>query len=88
MGLLCEFDLIADFGFTSETEEFGIVPDYSEGNQVFCDTFLEVSQRLVPVDTGYLKSTLEVFDDDTTVTAQTICEYAQYPEYGTWCQTA
>lgn len=88
MGLLVEFDLINDFGFLDETEEYGIVPDYSEGCEVFVKTFLEIANDLVPVDTGYLKHTLEAEYDDTYCVAETDCEYAQYPEFGTWCQAA
>ena len=88
MGLLVEFDVVDDFGFISETPEFGIVPDYSAGCAIFADTFLQVSQQLVPIDTGYLSSTLEAEGDDTYCRAETDCEYAQYPEYGTWCQAA
>ena len=88
MGLLCEFDVINDFGYMESTEEYNIYPDYSEGCQVFVDTFLSVSRQLVPVDTGYLRSTLDASCDDTSCRAETDCEYAQYPEYGTWCQAA
>ena len=88
MGLLCEFDVINDFGYMESTEEYNIHPDYSEGCQVFVETFLSVSRQLVPVDTGYLRSTLEADCDDTSCRAETDCEYAQYPEYGTWCQAA
>ena len=88
MGLLVEFDVINDFGFLDETEEYGIIPDYSEGCEVFVEVFLEIARKLVPVDTGYLKHTLEAECDDTSCRAETDCEYAQYPEFGTWCQSA
>lgn len=88
MGLLCEFDVCGDFGFLEQTDEFGIVPDYSEGCQVFCETFLQVSRKLVPVDTGYLRSTLDAGGGDTYCYAETDCEYAEYVEYGTWKQSA
>ena len=86
MGLFVEFDVIDDFGYLDMTEEYAIVPDYSEGCQVFAITFLEVARQLVPVDTGYLRSTLKAGCDDTYCYAETDCEYAQYPEFGTWCQ--
>lgn len=76
MGLLAEFDVINDFGYLDETEEYGIVPDYSEGCKVFVETFLETARKLVPVDTGYLKYTLEADCDDTSCRAKTDCEYA------------
>ena len=84
MGLYCEFDVVEDFGFIRATEMFNIYPDYSEGCQVFVETFNKVSTSLVPVDTGYLQSTLRAdTDGDTTCYAETDCEYAQYVEYGT-----
>lgn len=86
MGLFVEFDVIDDFGYLDMTEEYAIVPDYSEGCQVFATTFLQVARQLVPVDTGYLRSTLKAEGYDTYCCAETDCEYAQYPEFGTWCQ--
>ena len=88
MGLFVEFDVVDDFHYLDETERFGIVPDYSEGCQIFADIFLAIAEELVPVDTGYLSSTIEADGDDTSCWAETDCEYAQYPEFGTWCQAA
>ena len=86
MGLFVEFDVIDDFGYIDMTEEYAIIPDYSEGCAVFAETFLKVALQLVPVDTGYLRSTLTAEGSDTYCCAETDCEYAQYPEFGTWCQ--
>ena len=86
MGLFVGFDVIDDLGYLDMTEEYAIVPDYSEGCQVFATTFLKVARQLVPVDTGYLRSTLKAEGYDTYCYAATDCEYAQYPEFGTWCQ--
>lgn len=83
MGLLCEFDVVADFGFLDATEEYGIMPDYSEGCKIFAEAFLKHSHQLVPVDTGYLRSTLKAGGDDTSCYAETNCDYAEYVEYGT-----
>ena len=83
MGLFVEFDVIEDFGFLDQTEEYGIVPDYSEGCEVFAEAFLKYSHQLVPVDTGYLRSTLNAGGGDTSCYAETDCDYAQYVEYGT-----
>lgn len=89
MGLYSEFDLINDFGFTEATEEYHIVPNYSEGCHEFVATFLRVATDLVPVDTGYLKSTLKAKSDGHSFCwVETICEYAQYVEYGTYKQRA
>ena len=89
MGLYEKFDVIDDFHYTSETPFFKIKPDYSEGCKVFVETFLRVSQSLVPVDTGYLYSTLTASQlNETSCEAMADCEYAQYVEYGTWKQKA
>lgn len=88
MGLYCGFDIVDDFGYTEATKEYHIVPDYREGCEVFVETFLEVSRELVPVDTGYLKSTLSAKFRHTFCECYTHCEYAQYQEYGTWCMPA
>lgn len=83
MGLYVEFDVIDDFGFLDRTEEYGIIPDYSEGCAAFVDAFLQYSTSLVPVRTGYLQSTLEADCTETSCYAETDCDYAQYVEYGT-----
>ena len=82
------FDIVDEFGYTDATDEFHIVPDYREGCEVFVETFLEVSRKLVPVDTGYLQSTLSAKFRNTFCECYTNCEYAQYQEYGTWCMPA
>lgn len=88
MGLFAEFDVVANFGYPEATAVFGIRPNYEYGNQVFIETFMSVSRSLVPIDTGYLESTLTADSSATYCYAETKCEYAQYPEYGTWCQSA
>ena len=88
MGLYASFDVCADMGFMAQTPEYGIIPDYSEGCEIFCQTFEEVSKSLCPVDTGYLQSTLSASYNDTFCECETNCEYAQYQEYGTWCMPA
>ena len=88
MGLFVEFDVVDNFHYMRETEKYHIVPDYSEGNQLFVEVFLGIVDSLVPVDTGYLSSTLTADCDETSCWAETECEYAQYPEFGTWCQAA
>lgn len=89
MGLLCSFTP-EDVGFPREVVEYAsdgtIVSqeiDYSGACKAFVDTFLSISRSEVPVDTGYLKSTLKSTTDGWNVEAITICEYAQYVEYGT-----
>ena len=65
-----------------------VVYDYSEGCDIFVDTFLAIATDLVPVDTGNLMSSLDASTDGTEVTAETDCEYAEYGEYGTWKMAA
>ena len=84
MGLYASFDVIDDFGFIEETEDWGIIPDYSKGCEVFVDTFISVATTLVPVDTGYLQSTITADTDGTFCECEAYAEYAQYVEYGTW----
>lgn len=85
MGLYCEFDVINDFGYLDETEEYSIMPDYSDGNEIFISVFLRTARELVPVDTGYLRSTIQADSDgDSFCYCKTDCEYAQYVEYGTY----
>lgn len=65
-----------------------VVYDYSEGCDIFVDTFLAIATDLVPVDTGNLMNSLDASTDGTEVTAETDCEYAEYVEYGTWKMAA
>lgn len=91
MGLYCSFTP-EDLGYpeTVQTsfmgEEIIVEVDYSQALEVFCDTFLEIATDLVPVDTGFLQSTIDSGSDGYGAWAEASAEYAQYPEYGTWCQ--
>lgn len=88
MGLRCEID-VEDWGFLTETPMLGYPVDYSEGLQIFCDTFMDEATAYCPVDTGYLRSTLTAENDGFTwAECYTDCEYAEYQEYGTWCMRA
>ena len=82
MGLLAEFTM-DDLGYAESTDELGIFIDYSEGCEIFAETFLKVAQDLVPVDTGYLMGSLNASATSDGCTCITKCEYAQYVEYGT-----
>lgn len=88
MGLYASFDVIGDFGFLEETEEWGIRPDYGPGCEVFVETFIGVATSLVPVDTGYLQSSINASGGDTFCECEATAEYAQYVEYGTWKMAA
>ena len=89
MGLYCSFTP-EDLGYPEnlETEVLGVhleVPvDYSAALEGFVDTFLSVSTSLVPVDTGFLQSTLDAGSTESDAYAEASAEYAQYVEYGTW----
>lgn len=58
--------------------------DYEEACEAFCETFIEVATDLVPVDTGYLQSTIDAWTDGFECEAEASAEYAQYVEFGTW----
>ena len=88
MGLYASFDVVGDFGFIEETEDWGIIPDYGPGCDAFVETFIEVATNLVPVDTGYLQSTIDADTDGTFCECFADAEYAQYVEYGTWKMAA
>lgn len=91
MGLYAEFSP-EDFGFPSDfsssTEDGDVYVevDYSGALDAAVDVFMEIATSLVPVDTGYLQSTISASSDGYTVCFSADAEYAQYPEYGTWCQ--
>lgn len=83
MGLRARFSVIDDLGYPAQTPELGLPVDYSEGCDVFAEAWLDAATDLVPVDTGYLQSTLDAEADDEGCTCETLCDYAQYVEYGT-----
>ena len=85
MGLYCKINLESDWGLPNRTPELGLPIDYTEAINVFSDTFMRLSQEMVPVDTGFLKSSLKSFGDGMTIEAEATADYAQYVEYGTWC---
>ena len=82
MGLRAHFT-VTELGFPEATPELGIPIDYSEGCEIFAEIWEEVATDLVPVDTGYLQSTLEAFPEEDGCTCETLCDYAEYVEYGT-----
>lgn len=87
MGLRAHFTM-DDLGYAECTEEMGVFIDYSEGCDIFVEVFLSVATDLVPVDTGYLRSTLRAHSYGDECICETLCEYAQYVEYGTVYQHA
>lgn len=90
MGLYVSFSITADWGYPEEVEGgdenigYESVPvDYSEACEAFVSTFLDTALSLVPVDTGYLRSTIDANADGDTCEAEATADYAQYVEYGT-----
>ena len=96
MGLYAEVDFITDWGFPEQLTggdetigEASVPVNYSGACSAFVETFLEVAKELVPVDTGYLRSTIDAGTDGFSFCyAEATAEYAQYVEYGTWCMDA
>ena len=90
MGLYVEFD-ISDYGYGSEVQGVvaGMFPvyttmDFAPACEAFVKTFIEVATELVPVDTGYLRSTINATTDGFHCSAEATAEYAEYVEYGTF----
>lgn len=92
MGLRVNINAI-DQGFpmTANVGDISIPVDYSEAAEVFKAVFLDVARELVPVRTGYLKSTIAAEIGEASigeVTAEASADYAQYVEFGTYRQMA
>ena len=90
MGLRANINAM-DQGFpmTANVGDISIPVDYSEAAEVFKTMFLDVARELVPVRTGYLKSTITAEIGEASmgeVTAEASAEYAQYVEFGTYRQ--
>lgn len=62
--------------------------DYGPACAAFVSTFMAEATSLVPVDTGYLQSTINADTDGFFCEAEATAEYAQYVEYGTWKMSA
>lgn len=93
MGLYASFSA-RDLGYPDELggaveeEAFTVEVDYASACDAFCEVFLEVAKELVPVDTGFLQSTIDAWNDGYTCECEASAEYAQYVEYGTWKMNA
>lgn len=84
MGLLASFSVVDDLGYPEYTSGgMGIPIDYSDGCEVFAETFESVAKDLVPVDTGTLQGSISAAAYDDGCDCEADCEYAQYVEYGT-----
>ena len=92
MGLRANINAM-DQGFpmTADVGVISIPVVYSEAAEAFKAMFLDVARELVPVRTGYLKSTIAAEIGEASigeVTAEASAEYAQYVEFGTYRQMA
>lgn len=92
MGLRANINAM-DQGFpmTADVGDISIPVDYSEAAEAFKAMFLDVARELVPVRTGYLKSTIAAEIGEANigeVTAEASADYAQYVEFGTYRQMA
>lgn len=92
MGLRANINAM-DQGFpmTADVGDISIPVDYSEAAEIFKTVFLDVARELVPVRTGYLKSTIAAEIGEASigeVTAEASADYAQYVEFGTYRQMA
>lgn len=87
MGLYASFSP-EDLGYQLfiSAEDVEVEVDYSSALEEAVATFISVATDLVPVRTGYLRSTINA-DTDGYEFAEFYAdaEYAQYVEYGTWC---
>lgn len=92
MGLYASFTY-EDLGFNPsllqtamDGSEVEVEIDYAPAFCSAVDRFIAVATALVPVDTGYLQSTIDAGADAYSAWFEASAEYAQYPEFGTWCQ--
>lgn len=79
---------VDDVMWNNETTEVTVEIDYSDAFAEFASAFQSIATDLVPVDTGYLQSTISSSSDDWSMTAYADAEYAQYVEFGTWKMAA
>lgn len=77
-----------DVAWNNETTEVTVQVDYTDAFAAFADAFYSIATDLVPIDTGYLLSSISSSSDDWSMTAQADADYAQYVEFGTWKMAA
>lgn len=91
MGLYAEFapeDLGYKLEFNNDRYMITVKVDYTDALEECAQTFLQLSTQIVPVDTGFLRSTLNSEYDDLSIYFEATAEYAEFVEYGTWKQRA
>lgn len=77
-----------DVPYNDQDVDVTVQVDYSDAFAAFADAFYSYAVDLVPVDTGYLQSTISASSDDWSITAEASAHYAQYVEFGTWKMAA
>ena len=77
-----------DIPYNDQDVEVTVQVDYSDAFAAFADAFYSYATDLVPVDTGYLQSTISASSDDWSITAEASAHYAQYVQFGTWKMAA
>ena len=77
---------VDEYGNSTPTGEFETMEvDYSNALDLACAKFEEVAHQLVPVDTGYLSSSISADHDGCSmVFFYAEADYAQYVEFGTF----
>ena len=84
---ITEADAFGNLIHTGEYETMKV--DYSNALDLACAKFEEVVHQLVPVDTGYLSSSIcAEHDGHSMVFFYAKADYAQYVEFGTWKMSA
>ena len=91
MGLYAEFtpeDLDYKLEFSNDRYNITVEVDYTDALEECAETFLQLARQIVPVDTGFLRSTLYSEQDGLSIYFEATAEYAEFVEYGTWKQRA
>ena len=91
MGLYAEFtpeDLGYKLEFNNDRYMITVEVDYTDALEECAETFLQLARQIVPVDTGFLRSTLYSEQDGLSIYFEATAEYAEFVEYGTWKQRA
>ena len=87
MGLFARVDL-ETLGFYPYTLKGEIDVNYTHGFSVFEEVFSDIISGLCPVRTGNLIDSITCDWGDMEIYVETLCDYAEYVEYGTWCMEA
>ena len=83
MGLYCELNIARDWGFPLETAWGSGSIYYAEAIAAYTQMIYNEMINNVPVDTGYLRSSLKWSSNNEGFVIETDCDYAEYVEYGT-----